>query len=43
MDRWWVTPVAVALGIEAQGPSDRKYYRLLVPEQQVIGPSRPWA
>jgi Family of unknown function (DUF6504) len=35
-DRWWQSPVAAALGTEAQGPSDRHYYRLLVPEQQVF-------
>lgn len=36
MDRWWVRPVDVALGHEARGPSDRTYYRVLVPEQQVF-------
>jgi hypothetical protein len=35
-DRWWVSPVAVALGHEAKGPSDRAYYRVLVPDQQVV-------
>jgi hypothetical protein len=36
MDRWWVSQVSVALGIEARGPSDRTYYRVLVPDQQVF-------
>lgn len=35
-DRWWVHPVEVALGHEARGPSDRTYYRVLVPGQQVF-------
>jgi hypothetical protein len=35
-DRWWVSPVAVALGDAARGHSDRMYYCLLVPEQQVF-------
>ena len=36
LDRWWVSPVSVALGHEARGPSDRTYYRLLVPNQQIF-------
>ena len=35
-DRWWVSPVSHALGHEAKGPSDRHYYRVLVPNQQVF-------
>lgn len=35
-DRWWVHPVEVALGVEAKGPSDRTYYRVLVSGQQVF-------
>ncbi len=35
-DHWWVHPVEVALGHEANGPSVRQYFRLLVPDQQVF-------
>jgi hypothetical protein len=35
-DHWWVSPVAAALSDEASGHSDRIYYRLLVPVQQVF-------
>lgn len=36
MDRWWISPVSVALGHEPRGHSDRTYYRLLLPDHQVF-------
>jgi hypothetical protein len=35
MDRWWVSPVDVALGREALGPSNRWYERVQTPDFQV--------
>jgi hypothetical protein len=35
MDRWWVSPVDVALGRVALGPSNRWYYRVQTPDFQV--------
>ena len=35
MDRWWVSPVDVALGREALGPSNRWYDRVQTPDFQV--------
>jgi hypothetical protein len=35
MDRWWVSPVHVALGSEARGPSNRWYYRVQTRDFQV--------
>jgi hypothetical protein len=33
---WWVSPISQALGDEARGHSDRRYFRLLVPKQQIF-------
>jgi hypothetical protein len=35
MDRWWVSPVDVALDPQERGPSNRWYYRVQAPDFQV--------
>jgi hypothetical protein len=35
MDRWWVSPVSVALGTEERGFSNRWFHRVQTPDYQV--------